>query len=97
MVLIHGHLYWSGLKCIGQRERVTEIQSKQFQPAMGMLEQENVVVCYSIEHRRFQTLGFELNREVGDLGCADGFEAGRLVDCRGIAYLVTRQVIGYTF
>jgi hypothetical protein len=96
LILIHGHLFWAGSKLLGQPERVTELRSRRFQPGMGPLEYQSVIVSYDLGNRRFRTLTFEKEHgedgTLGDIGNTDLYEPGRLVECGGVGYLLTRQV-----
>lgn len=89
---MHGHMIWGGIHVVGQRERITEVKSRRYQPAVGALEFENGVVCYDLLHKKFRFQKFALHPEVGDLGNEDKWEAPRILCSYGIAYLVTRQV-----
>lgn len=72
------------------------MRSRRFQPGMGPLEYQSVIVAYDLGNRRFRTLTFEKDHReddtLGDIGNTDLYEPGRLVDCGGVGYLLTRQV-----
>lgn len=92
LIVMHGHMIWGGIHIKGQRERITKIKSKGYQPAIGALQYENGVVTYDLLHRRFHFFKFAIHPEVGDLGDDDKWEPPRILCSYGIAYLVTCQV-----
>jgi len=93
LVVMYSHMIWGGIRVVGQRERITDIKSKWYQPAIGRLEFENGIVSYDLLHKRFRFQKFALHLEVDYLGDENEWEALKILCAYGIAYLVIRQVL----